>query len=123
MAKKAKFTPYPKELKDKLIAKVLAGMSPEDVAAEGHGPSGQSIRNWVAKAARNGTSVPIASRVMTTGGMAPQELRDEVARLRKIVSAMWLETTALRQLLELSDTRQQLGITTSPFELLGALPE
>jgi len=43
---------YPQEFKTKLVALVLAGRSPEELADEFE-PSGQTIRNWVRQSQLN----------------------------------------------------------------------
>ena len=44
--------PYPPELKHRLVELVRAGRTPEELA-EKFEPTAQSIRNWVAQAARD----------------------------------------------------------------------
>lgn len=41
--------PYPRELREQLIAMVRAGRSPEELARD-YEPSAQTIRNWIAQA-------------------------------------------------------------------------
>lgn len=65
--------PYSEEFKEKLVALVRAGRSPEQLAREFE-PSAQAIRNWVAQAERDeGTR---------TDGLTSGE-RDELQRLRR----------------------------------------
>lgn len=65
--------PYSEEFKEKLVALVRMGRSPEQLAREFE-PSAQAIRNWVAQADRDeGTR---------TDGLTTDE-RDELQRLRR----------------------------------------
>ena len=45
-------SPYPPELRRRLVELVRAGRNPEELARE-HEPSAQAIRNWVAQANRD----------------------------------------------------------------------
>jgi transposase len=65
--------PYPEEFKEKLIALVRQGRTPEELARQFE-PSAQSIRNWVAQDDRDKGRRPDG---LTTGE------RDELQRLRR----------------------------------------
>ena len=64
---------YPRELKARLIEMVRAGRTPEELA-EKFEPTAQSIRNWVAQAARDDGR--------RTDGLTTEE-REELRRLRR----------------------------------------
>jgi len=76
---------YPLEFKTKLVALVLAGRTPEELADEFE-PSGQTIRNWVRQAQINAGD---RSDGLTT------EDRQEMARLRKRVKQLEMEREIL----------------------------
>ena len=76
---------YPPEFKSKLVALVLAGRSPEELADEFE-PTGQTIRNWVRQEQLN---VGARSDGLTT------EERQEMARLRKRVKQLEMEREIL----------------------------
>lgn len=65
--------PYPAELKQRLVELVLAGRTPEELA-EKFEPTAQSIRNWVAQAARDDGR--------RHDGVTTEE-REELRRLRR----------------------------------------
>ena len=71
---------YPPEFKTKLIALVLAGRSPEELASEFE-PTGQAIRNWVRQAQLNNGG--------RRDGLTSDE-HAEMARLRKRVKQLEL---------------------------------
>lgn len=79
--------PYPREFKDRLIEMVRAGRTPEELA-EKFEPTAQSIRNWVAQAARD---VGRRSDGLTT------EEREELRRLRREVKALREEREILKK--------------------------
>jgi transposase len=64
---------YPPEFRQQMVELVRAGRSPEELAKEFE-PSAQTIRNWVASAAADGTSA--------SSGLSAAE-REELTRLRK----------------------------------------
>jgi len=76
---------YPPEFKTKLVALVLAGRSPEELADEFE-PSGQTIRNWVRQAQLDAGHRKDA---LTT------DERQEIARLRKRVKQLEMEREIL----------------------------
>jgi transposase len=65
--------PYPPELRRRMVELVHSGRSPESLAEE-YEPSGESIRNWVKQADRDGGK--------RQDGLTTQE-KDELARLRR----------------------------------------
>ncbi len=76
---------YPPEFKAKLIALVLAGRSPEELADEFE-PTGQTIRNWVRQAQLNNGD--------RRDGLTSDE-HAEMARLRKRVKQLEMEREIL----------------------------
>ena len=76
---------YPPEFKSKLVALVLAGRSPEELADEFE-PTGQTIRNWVRQEQLNAG--------VRTDGLTTEE-RQEIARLRKRVKQLEMEREVL----------------------------
>ena len=72
--------PYPPELRRRMVELVRSGRSPESLAEE-YEPSGESIRNWVRQADRDGGK--------RQDGLTTEE-KDELARLRR-------ENRALRE--------------------------
>lgn len=64
--------PYPRELREQLIAMVRAGRSPEELARD-YEPSAQTIRNWIAQAKIDAGVVE---------GVSSDD-RDELRRLRR----------------------------------------
>jgi len=76
---------YPPEFKSKLVALVLAGRTPEELADEFE-PTGQTIRNWVRQA-----QLDAGSR---TDGLTTDD-RQEMARLRKRVKQLEMEREIL----------------------------
>ncbi len=78
-------TPYPPELRRRMVELVRSGRSPDSLAEE-YEPSGQSIRNWVAQADRD------------TGrrqdGLTSEE-KAELGKLRREVRALREERTIL----------------------------
>ena len=76
---------YPPEFKTKLVALVLAGRSPEELASEFE-PSNVTIRSWVKQA-----EIDRGSR---TDGLTSDE-RVEMARLRKRVKQLEMEREIL----------------------------
>ena len=64
---------YPPEFRQQLIELVGAGRTPEELSRE-FGPSGQTIRNWVRQADRDGGR--------RSDGLTSPE-REELSRLRK----------------------------------------
>jgi transposase len=80
-------TPYPPELKRRLIEMVRAGRNPEELA-EKFEPTAQSIRNWVAQAERD--------EGRRTDGLTTEE-RDELRRLRREVKSLREEREILKK--------------------------
>jgi transposase len=76
---------YPPEFRRQLVELVQAGRSPEELAGEFE-PTAQSIRNWVAQAARD------AGR--GDGGLTTTE-RQELGRLRRENRQLRLEREIL----------------------------
>lgn len=76
---------YPPEFKTKLVALVLAGRSPEELAKEFE-PSNITIRNWVKQAQLDSG--------IRKDGLSSDE-RQEMARLRKRVKQLELEREIL----------------------------
>jgi transposase len=76
---------YPPEFRRQLVEVVQAGRSPEELAREFE-PTAQSIRNWVAQAARD------AGR--GDGGLTTVE-REELGRLRRENRQLRLEREIL----------------------------
>jgi transposase len=76
---------YPPEFRRQMVELVLAGRSPEELAAEFE-PTAQSIRNWVAQSARD------AGR--GDGGLTTAE-REELNRLRRENRQLKLEREIL----------------------------
>jgi len=68
-----KRTPYPSEYRERLVALVRQGRSPDELAKQFE-PTAQSIRNWVAQADRD------AGR--RSDGLTTEE-RAELGRLRR----------------------------------------
>src|SRR4029077_19667985 len=68
--------PYSPEFRRQMVELVRAGRDPDDLAREFE-PTGQSIRSWVAQAARNE-----GRREELIPGLAAAE-RDELVRLRR----------------------------------------
>jgi len=80
--------PYPPEFRRQMIELVRAGRDPEDLAREFE-PTGQSIRNWVARADRSE-----GRRDERAGAMSDAE-REELIRLRREVRQLRLERDIL----------------------------
>lgn len=79
--------PYPAEFRQRIVALVKAGRSPDDLAKD-FDPSAQAIRNWVAQAARDdGTR---------TDGLTTEE-REELRRLRRENKILREEKEILRK--------------------------
>ncbi len=99
---------YPPEFKTKLVAFVLAGRSPEELADEFE-PSGQTICNWVRQA-----QLDAGDR---KDGLTTDE-RQEIARLRKRVKQLEIEREILskatawfaRESMDRSDLRIHEGV-------------
>jgi len=72
--------PYPKEFKQKLVALVCEGRSPEELSRQFE-PSAQAIRNWVVQADRD--EAKRADGLTTTEREELQRLRRDVERLRE----------------------------------------
>ena len=72
--------PYPKEFKQKLVALVREGRSPEQLSRQFE-PSAQAIRNWVVQADRD--EGKRADGLTTTEREELQRLRRDVERLRE----------------------------------------
>jgi transposase len=72
--------PYPKEFKQRLVALVREGRSPEELSRQFE-PSAQAIRNWVAQADRD--EGKRADGLTTTEREELQHLRRDVERLRE----------------------------------------
>src|SRR5215211_2665490 len=72
--------PYPKEFKQKLVAFVREGRTPEELGRQFE-PSAQAIRNWVAQAERD--EGRRQDGVTTTEREELQRLRRENERLRE----------------------------------------
>lgn len=109
--KKSKFTPYPAELKQKMLQLVADGASPEELA-EKYPPSAQTIRNWMSSTKRHVHS-------------APRSVPDELARLRMAVQYYRDEIARMKALVEFAIPEMQ-GIVsegTSPFDRLVAPTE
>jgi len=66
-------SPYPPELRRRLVEKVRAGRSPESLGEE-YEPSAQAIRNWVAQAERD--------EGQRADGLTTEE-KQELTRLRR----------------------------------------
>lgn len=66
-------TPYPAEFRKRMVDLVKAGRTPEELA-EDFEPTAQSIRNWVAQAARDEGA--------RADGLTSEE-REELRRLRR----------------------------------------
>lgn len=77
--------PYPLEFKNKIVALVLSGRTPEELAAEFE-PSNITIRTWVKQAQLD--------RGARSDGLTSDE-RVEMARLRKRVKQLELEREIL----------------------------
>lgn len=77
--------PYPPEFKNKIVALVLAGRTPEELATEFE-PSNVTIRSWVKQAQLD--------RGSRSDGLTSDE-RVEMARLRKRVKQLELEREIL----------------------------
>jgi transposase len=78
---------YPRELKVRLIEMVRAGRTPEELA-ERFEPTAQSIRNWVAQAARDDGR--------RSDGLTTEE-REELRRLRRENKALREEREILKK--------------------------
>ena len=76
---------YPPEFKSKLVALVLAGRTPEELADEFE-PTGQTIRTWVRQSQLNAGT---RTDALTTDD------RQEMARLRKRVKQLEMEREIL----------------------------
>jgi transposase len=76
---------YPPEFRRQIVELVQSGRSPEDLAREFE-PTAQSIRNWVAQAARDGGR--------GDGGLTTPE-REELSRLRRENRQLRLEREIL----------------------------
>lgn len=77
--------PYPPEFRRQLVELVRAGRPPEQLASEFE-PTAQSIRNWVAQAARDGGR--------GDGGLTTSE-REELGHLRRENRQLRLEREIL----------------------------
>ena len=80
-------TPYPPELRRRLVALVRSGRTPESLAEE-YEPSAQSIRNWVAQAERD--------EGKRQGGLTTEE-KEELRRLRRENRTLREEREILRK--------------------------
>ena len=80
--------PYSPEFRRQMVELVRAGRDPDDLAREFE-PTGQSIRSWVAQAARNE-----GRREELIPGLAAAE-RDELVRLRRENKQLRLERDIL----------------------------
>ena len=80
--------PYSVEFRRQMIDRIRAGRDPEDLAREFE-PSGQSIRNWVARADRK-----VGLREEKAAAAAFPE-RDELIRLRRENKQLRLERDIL----------------------------
>lgn len=76
---------YPPEFRRQLIALARAGRTPEDLAQEFE-PSAQTIRNWIAQAARDAGERP--------DGLTSLE-REELTRLKRELRQVKLEREIL----------------------------
>ena len=72
--------PYPEEFKQKLVALVREGRTPEELSRQ-YEPSAQAIRNWVAQAERDAGKR--SDGVTTSEREELQRLRRENERLRE----------------------------------------
>ena len=79
--------PYPPEFKRRLVEMVRAGRNPEELA-EKFEPTAQSIRNWVAQAARDDGH--------RQDGLTTEE-REELRRLRREVRTLREERDILKK--------------------------
>ena len=79
--------PYASEFKRRLIEMVRAGRTPEELATKFE-PTAQSIRNWVAQAARDDGH--------RQDGLTTEE-REEVRRLRREVKTLREERDILKK--------------------------
>ena len=80
-------SPYPPELRRRLVEKVRAGRSPESLGEE-YEPSAQAIRNWVAQAERD--------EGQRTDGLSTEE-KQELTRLRRENKALREEREILKK--------------------------
>ena len=80
-------SPYPPELRRRLVEKVRAGRSPESLGEE-YEPSAQAIRNWVAQAERD--------EGQRSDGLTTEE-KNELARLRRENKALREEREILKK--------------------------
>ncbi len=80
-------SPYPPELRRRLVEKVRAGRSPESLGEE-YEPSAQAIRNWVAQAERD--------EGQRTDGLTTEE-KQELTRLRRENKALREEREILKK--------------------------
>ena len=80
--------PYSPEFRRQMVELVRAGRDPDDLAREFE-PTGQSIRSWVAQAARNE-----GRQEELIPGLAAAE-RDELVRLRRENKQLRLERDIL----------------------------
>ena len=78
-------TPYPPELRRRMIELVRSGRSPESLAQE-YEPSGQAIRNWVRQAERD--------EGKRSDGLTSEE-KEELRRLRREIRAVREERAIL----------------------------
>src|SRR5438105_1479579 len=79
--------PYPPEFRQRIVALVRSGRSPDDLAKDFE-PSAQTIRNWVAQADRDGGT--------RDDGLTTEE-RDELRRLRREVKVLREEKEILKK--------------------------
>jgi transposase len=79
--------PYPPEFRERIVALVRSGRTPEQVAKDFE-PSPQTIRNWVAQADRDGGT--------RSDGLTTEE-RDELRRLRREVKVLREEKEILKK--------------------------
>jgi len=80
-------SPYPPELRRRLVEKVRSGRSPESLGEE-YEPSAQAIRNWVAQAERD--------EGQRTDGLTTEE-KQELTRLRRENKALREEREILKK--------------------------
>ena len=80
-------TPYPSQLRARLIELARAGRTPEELGRQFE-PSAQTIRNWVKQADRDDGR--------RADGLTTEE-REEVRRLRREVKALREERDILRK--------------------------
>ncbi len=79
--------PYPRALRDQLVALVRAGRTPEELARE-YEPTAQAIRNWVRQADLDGG--------VRDDGLTSDE-REELRRLRREIRILQEEKEILKK--------------------------